>query len=214
VKILSKTEESTTTLWAYIFTTKNKDSFLSANRILMLDHGGGTTELSFFEKQKLVFTHSFDIGSTILKNNFFKQSTNSIRNALNETDTFALNFINIELQEHVDYAQGNIEYSVGVGRALTIATGEKSNEKQHDFKLTKNKITQVINSLGDEICDYKTMENLKKNAKNDWVENKIVTRLGLPIILEIMNHFQIDSLYVNGTGLWYGVFFKEFHNIN
>jgi exopolyphosphatase/pppGpp-phosphohydrolase len=131
----------------------------------MLDQGGGSTEISLFEKQQLIFSNSFNIGTTILKDKFLNQFKTSIQDSLDEVDRFSIDFINKEFQFVPNQINKNIDYFVGVGRSVTIVTVEKSNENQHDFKLTKNAITQVIDNLCRELCAYKTMYSLQIGAK-------------------------------------------------
>jgi hypothetical protein len=215
VQILSKQEEATSTLWAYIFSTKNKDKFLSANNIIMIDQGGGSTELSMFHKQQLLFSYSLGIGTTALKNILFSNSEMNLPDAFAKIEDYSHKIIKAELQKSKISIDVNQDYCVCVGRAVTIATGGKSSEQQHDFKLTIDAIKQVIESFNDDTYHkYRTVKDLRNMAKNDWFERKIVARVGLPVIIEILNHYGIDYSHVSGTGLWYGIFFMEYYGLN
>lgn len=217
VRILSKKEEAEATLWAYTFSTKNKDKFLKAKNVIMIDQGGGSTEITIFKDQKLVKSNSFEIGTTVLKNLFFQKEKNtSVKNALNQIDKESTDKIKTLLRNF--YLDNNAEetYCVCVGTAITEATPGRGNQGKHDKILTRENLLNSIERFTDKLKD--DFENIgileRKILSDNDLESVVVSRLGLPLILEFMNHFGIISLNVSGTGLWYGVFFKELYKID
>ena len=46
------------------------------------------------------------------------------------------------------------------------------------------------------------------------IDRILVSRLGLSMFLEIMNQINLTQIVVNGTGLWYGVYFESLYNLN
>jgi exopolyphosphatase/pppGpp-phosphohydrolase len=217
VGILSKNEEAEATLWAYTFSTKNKDKFLKAKNIIMIDQGGGSTEITIFKDQHLVKSNSFEVGTTVLKNLFFQKDRNtSVANALAQIDKESTDKIKTLL--HNFYIDNNADeiYCVCVGTAITEATPGRGNQGKHDKVLTRENLLSSIERYTDKLKDnFQNIGILERKilADND-LERVVVSRLGLPLILEFMNHFGIISLNVSGTGLWYGVFFKELYKID
>ena len=215
VNILSKQEEAEATFWSYTFSTTNKDNFLKAKNVIMIDQGGGSTEMTIFQNQKLVKSHSLAIGTTVLKNIFFQQSALSVENALIETDTQSTSKIKELLSTFDNNNLTSDIYCVCVGTAITEATHGKNNKQKHDKILTKEFIKGAINRINSKII-YENENVLRLQHKithdNDY-ERVVVSRLGLPVILQIMDYFGIESISVNGTGLWYGIFFKELYKI-
>jgi exopolyphosphatase/pppGpp-phosphohydrolase len=217
VRILSKQEEAEATLWAYTFSTKNKENFLKAKNIIIIDQGGGSTEISIFKDQHLIKSHSFEIGTTVLKNIFFNiDKRMSVVEALIQIDNESIEKIKKMLSEfNVEY-NDNETYCVCVGTAITEATPEKGNKGKHDKILTRDSLLYSIDKFTNNLhANFPNIGVLEKKvlADND-LERVVVSRLGLPVILEIMNYFSINSLSVSGTGLWYGMFFKELYKID
>jgi superfamily I DNA and/or RNA helicase len=214
VNILSKQEEAEATFWAYTFSTTNKDNFLKAQNVIMIDQGGGSTEITIFQNQKLVKSHSLEIGTTVLKNIFFQNNSLSIEDALIETDKQSTSKIK-ELLSTFDSNLSSDIYCVCVGTAITEATTGKKNKQKHDKVLTKEFIERAIDHYNAKIVnenqDVIRLQN-QISRDNDY-ERVVVSRLGLPVILEIMDYFGINSIRVNGTGLWYGIFFQELYKI-
>ena len=209
VQILSKREEAQTTLWAYNFSTKNKDLFRSSHNILMMDIGGGSSEISIFKKQLLQDSYSLEIGTTALKNRLLKSGAANINDALRNIDEFVYDNVQKALRS-IDFS---IDYCVGVGRPITIATGKKRNEDQHDFGLSRDDLSQVLSQKEHELLRCHNIKEVMRTAEQDWFDKILVTRIGLPIVIAIMDFYRIDRIRVNGTGLFYGVFFKEYFGI-
>jgi hypothetical protein len=216
VRILSKQEEAEATLWAYTFSTTNKDNFLKAKNIVMIDQGGGSTEISIFQDQKLVKSHSFEIGTTALKNMFFQKNKSiSVVDALTQIDKESIVRIKKLLSKYNVEFNDNVAYCVCVGTAITEATPGKGNKGKHDKILTCESLLYSIdkftNNLHNKFPNIGILE--KKILADNDLERIVASRLGLPVILEIMKYFGINSLSVSGTGLWYGIFFKELYKI-
>ena len=209
VQILSKKEESQATLWAYNFSTKNKALFRSSINILMMDIGGGSSEISIFKNQLLQDSYSLEIGTTALKNRLLKSGVANINDALRNLDDFVYNEVKKELK-NIDFS---IDYCVGVGRPITIATGKKRNEDQHDFELTRDDLSHVLSKKEQELLRCRNMKEMMRITEQDWFEKILVTRIGLPLVIAIMDFYDIKRIRVNGTGLFYGVFFKEYFGI-
>lgn len=209
VQILSKKEEAQTTLWAYNFSTKNKDLFRNSQNILMMDIGGGSSEISIFKKQLLQDSYSLEIGTTALKNRLFNSGIADIKEALQSVDKF----VNNRVQGALRSINFPIDYCVGVGRPITIATGEKRNEYQHDYKLTIEDLSRVLSEKEQEILYCHSFDVVKQKTETDEFERILVTRIGLPIVIAIMDFYKINEIKVNGTGLFYGVFFEKYFRI-
>lgn len=209
VKILSKKEESETTLWAYNFSTKNKDLFRKSQNILLMDIGGGSSEISIFKNQLLQDSYSLEIGTTAIKNRLFNSGITNIKEALQRVDEFATS----QVQSALRNINFHIDYCVGVGRPITIATGEKRNEYQHDYELTRDDISQVLSEKEQEITYFNNIDVIRQKSEIGEFEKILVTRIGLPIVIAIMDFYKIRKIRVNGTGLFYGVFFKEYFGI-
>lgn len=218
VRILPKDEEATATLWAYIFSTRDKAKLLSFENLALLDQGAGSTEISLFQNKKLIFSHSFEIGSMLLKLWLFRKLSSNLGEAISDINEFTA----IKLQKEL-YALENLpaefnnSFCIGVGKAITEATGKRGNRKHHERILTIETMKSRMESVKAKLCEqFSTVAELKTaidNKKSDYSQ-QLVLCLGLPVVINILEHFHLQELTVNGTGLFYGIFFEKFFNLN
>lgn len=219
VKILKKSEEAAATIMAFQFTTKHKESLQQASSVLMIDQGGGSTEVSLYKDKRLVGSYSINLGTDILRNYLFQHNTGDINlhQALTDTDrligerlkTFYKSDVGIWLKDHQEGV-----YCVAVGTAITKATGKPSNAQQHDSLLTVSKINSIVKNTHDQLIDkYPDVESLfnvvDNDKNNDHNDSRLTMRLGLKMFQRIIEQYNIPSITVSGTGLWYGIYFQE-----
>lgn len=221
VKILKKSEEAAATIMAFQFSTRYKESLQQSSSVLMIDQGGGSTEVSLYKEKQLVGSHSINLGTEILRNYLFQHNTGNINlhQALTDTDrliverlkTFYKSDVGLYLNDHQEGT-----YCVAVGTAITKATGKSSNAEQHDYVMTASKINSVMNTIHNQLIDkYPDVESLFKVVDsqsygyNDHIDAKLTIRLGLKMFQRMMQQYNIPSITVSGTGLWYGIYFQE-----
>ena len=217
VRILSKEEESKATLFAYTFTSAYRARLLQSPYVIMVDQGGGSTEVSIFKQGVLSGNHSTNLGTTALHNFLFKESNpdTSIEQAFRNCDRkakerLATLYKNLDGSMTID---GEV-FCVGVGTAITKAAGRSGNAKQHDKILTRDFIAERIVKAESIILErVKTVgeldDVLSKIGPNDPFDAELTTRLGLPIILALLEKFNVSEVHVSGTGLWYGIYFQK-----
>lgn len=218
VRILTKDEEATATLWAYIFSTSKIAQLQSFKNHFLLDQGAGSTEISLFQNKELVFTHSFEIGSMLLKTWLYRRLSANLRDAISDVNELSIMKIQKELNSLQNLPNDfNKSYCIGVGKAITEASGKKSNPKQHETVLTIEKMKMRMESAKDQLCDkYTTVEEVKRaiDRHHGQINQKLILCLGMPVVISILETFQIQELTVSGTGLFYGIFFEKFFNLN
>jgi len=212
VQVLSKVDEAQATLEAYLF---SKDYNVNDhNNTLLIDQGGGSTEISLFRGSNMIKTFSSNIGTNTLKNiiiaNF--NASSSIAHVLAQCDSFARQKISYYAREKA-FRDGVIDACIGVGTPITYATGKKGNKKQHGFEFTRRSLEDQIMYFETELTSQfgsigHLFEYIEENMKlrGFATESMLVTRLGLPVYLAIMNVHNISTLTVSGTGLWYGIY--------
>lgn len=224
VKVLTKEEEAEYTFWAYFYSTRNKELLLQKPYALLIDQGGGSTEITLFHKQELVFRKSFDMGTTILKNDFFSQQNVQTLDRLNYIDSkyksiIRQDLLNINLNNFpVPLSNENI-YCICVGTSVTAAFGVGSmpNKEVHEKRLDKDQIQNIIDSRTIEFDGFSIRSlqiQIEQNrGTTQTLEKRLASRLGLPIIKEILHFFNVHGCRISGTGLWYGVFYTKFNNV-
>ncbi len=222
VRILSKKEESMATLVAYSLSTRYKTELNSSSHIIMIDQGGGSTEVSVFDNMTLSKSYSINLGTTALRNNLFLDAEidTPIEDALRKSDQKVKERLNTFYKNMGDVMHaGDDTFCVSVGTAITKATGKKNNVSQHDTVLTKDQIIQKINLCNENILSkFNTVGELNSfdfeaSKGNKSLDTIITMRLGLPMFVSLMERFNIFEIHVSGTGLWYGVYLQHLLNI-
>lgn len=229
VKILSKKEESLATATAFLHTKPENAAgkLFSSQNILMIDQGGGSTELTFIDFNEgfnLKSSYSLNLGTTVLKNIFFREADHhtTLEKALKDAQKMVKDrlryFCNLIKDSFLSEAP--IDFCIAVGTAITRATGKKSNKQQHGTLLTKNYLKSKIQEADHELKrKYFYVSEIKNDIEfhpngnlKSQLDSLIVMRLGIILFIEIMEHFHIEELMVSGTGLWYGIYFQELFN--
>jgi serine/threonine protein kinase len=225
VKILSKKEEAIATLTGFIFCKRDSVIIDPKLNYLMIDQGGGSTELSLFRSNEIIDTYSLNLGTSILKNVLFKEATNIsvINKGFRDSDKF----IKDRLRTYFSNPKSSIlnknkgQFLIANGTAITHASGKKGNKEQHCTILTKESIENSMKKFEDYLnVNYSNSKELLNVLEGPHTEHRgkidriLVSRLGLSMFLEIMNQINITQIVVNGTGLWYGVYFENLYNMN
>jgi len=225
VKILSKKEEAIATLTAFVF-CKTSEVILNSNlNYLMIDQGGGSTEISLFKSSEIIDSYSLNLGTSILKNVMFKEATaeSSLDKGFKDSDKFIKDRLNTYFWNPKSSLlnKNKGDFIIANGTAITYATGRRGNKDQHCTILTKDDIQNSIIKFQDFInsnfANSKELLDVLDGPHNEYrgkIDSILVSRLGLAMFLDIMNEINISHIVINGTGLWYGVYFENLFNLN
>ena len=223
VRILSKKEESVSTMFAYLFSSKYKQEMLTSEHVIMIDQGGGSTEVSVFSQNDLINSYSINLGTTALRNILFLDSDRCtpVGEALSRSDQKIKERLITFYKNMGEAMTSDTEsFCISVGTAITHATGGKNNAAQHDRVMTREKIEDCINACTEAILSqFDTVGDLndfdfEASKVNKKLDDQITMRLGLPMFLSLMDKFNIKEIHVSGTGLWYGIYLQHLHNIS
>lgn len=220
VRILSKKEESVATMFAYGISTRYKSEIQESSHTIMIDQGGGSTEVSVFNQGDLMGSYSINLGTTALRNMLTKDvsAITKIQDALKKTDQMVRERMVAFIRNLGDIMQSEKEsFCVSVGTAITSATGKSKNATQHDTILTYESLSQKIDSLTAKILEqFDTVGDLvnwEQRMSSDSMDRCLTMRMGLPMYLILMEKFNIKSIHVCGTGLWYGIYLQHLFNV-
>lgn len=220
VRILSKKEESVATMFAYGISSRYKTDILKSRHTVMVDQGGGSTEVSVFNQGELEGSYSINLGTTALRNILTKDVSpdTSMRDALRKSDQMLRERMVAFMKNMGITMLSNEEtFCVSVGTAITSATGKSGNAKQHDSVLEYDRISQKIENLTSTILErFDTVGDLvrwEQRMGDDTMDRNLTMRMGLPMYLLLMDKFNIKSIHVCGTGLWYGIYLQHLFNV-
>lgn len=220
VRILSKKEESVATMFAYGISSRYKADILKSRHTVMVDQGGGSTEVSVFNQGELEGSYSINLGTTALRNILTKDVSpdTSMRDALRKSDQMLRERM-VAFMKNMGITMMSDEetFCVSVGTAITSTTGKSGNAKQHDSVLEYDKISQKIENLTSMILErFDTVGDLvrwEQGMGDDSMDRNLTMRMGLPMYLLLMDKFNIKSIHVCGTGLWYGIYLQHLFNV-
>lgn len=220
VRILSKKEESVATMFAYGISSRYKADILKSRHTVMVDQGGGSTEVSVFNQGELEGSYSINLGTTALRNILTKDISpdTSMSDALRKSDQMLRERM-VAFMKNMGITMLSDEetFCVSVGTAITSATGKRGNAKQHDSVLEYNKISQKIEYLTSTILErFDTVGDLvrwEQRMGDDTMDRNLTMRMGLPMYMLLMDKFNIKSIHVCGTGLWYGIYLQHLFNV-
>jgi len=221
VRILSKQEEAMATLFAYTFTSSCRAELLKSPYVVMIDQGGGSTEVSVFRNCKLVGDpFSMNLGTTALRNFVFRESQSSLplEQAFKNSDRkIKERLVTFYKNMGDNMPSGDDVFCVGVGTAITRAVGKSGNAQQHDKVMSREFIRERIAKAEAYILErVKTIGELDHAlggcSQYDSLDGELTLRLGLPLILFLMEKYCLQELHVSGTGLWYGIYLQRLLN--
>ena len=220
VRILKKEEEARATIDAFFFSSHDKLSLTKKKYIMVIDQGGGSTEVSLFKEGEYVNSYSINLGTEVLRTLLFKESTNqtTLRQALRMTDQLIKDRLEAFYKNMLANFDSNEPiYTIAVGTAITKATGKRGNAKQHGTILTVDRIKEKIASLDDDLKNRYTYAGdlyhdiRHGGTRSDQIDGDVVMRVGLPMFVELMKKLGIEELTVSGTGLWYGIYSQNLY---
>ncbi len=217
VKILSKREEARATLVAFTF-TKPKNINILPEHTIMIDQGGGSTEVTSFNKKTILNTYSINLGTTTISNILFSQTNpdTSLNDAFLHTDKITKDKLKYYLKNYAPrYDQETLCF--GVGTAITKGTGKRTGRHQHGQHFTQNSLARRIYYYEHLLNKkYKNVEQMHQGMINEETlingldtRNVLSIRLGLPLYLEIMRKLNLEEITVSATSLWYGIYFDN-----
>ena len=203
VRILKKEEEARSTIDAFFFSSHDKLSLTKKKYIMVIDQGGGSTEVSLFKEGEYINSYSINLGTEVLRTLLFKESTNqtTLRQALRMTDQLIKDRLEAFYKNMLANFDNNEPiYTIAVGTAITKATGKRGNAKQHGTVLTVERIKEKIASLDDDLRNrYTYASDLYHDVRHcgtrsDQIDGDVVMRVGLPMFVELMKKLGIEEL--------------------
>lgn len=220
VQILDRREEARATVDAYLW---NRQDQFDKGPIVLVDQGGGSTEVSVFTSEgEIVASAPIPIGTTSALNAMFS-------NAYKET---AIDFVLAEgakaprrsilrSTRHLLKNFGPFSGMVGVGTAITKASRKHGNRRQHGTVIPKTTLEKILNTSYARIVEevdsaealYEEMYKSSAARHENPLLSNVVMHVGTAMYLELLERFELDSVTVNGVGLRYGIFHQKMKEI-
>ncbi len=172
IKVISGDEEAAVIYENHVAENLDKD-----HSYLYIDVGGGSTELTFFSQNQLVFKHSFNVGTIrLLKNQVAENQWDDVKNFIREK-------------------------TKGYSEVIAIGTGGNINKV---FSLSKKKDGKplhldLLKDYYKELNSFSLYDRMRTyNLREDRAD---VILPALQIYINVMRWASIDEIYVPKIGL-------------
>ena len=178
----------------------------------MADQGGASTEVSVFDNGECAQSQSIDVGTEWLKRIVMSCARDgaslmrALREAKDELEQAAAPLLDAMPEPVADGAM-----CIGVGSAITRATGLIGSPAQHDKVLTLEHIENTLADATDRLtARYVMAADLCQAFGRDRQADELLTMvLGLPFYAMLLRNQNLTALTVSGTGLWYGIYYQQ-----
>lgn len=195
VKVLSETEEPILTFLGGI---SNFNEYFGNNDFLVIDVGGGSTELTIGNLDNIYFRKSFNTGAVVLKDMFFTVFPYlvNLESIFQYLDT-VFNSINIENRNFISIAVAGTPTTLASIYKQQSVFSEQLIDKTF---LKKEFLTNLINEF------YKISPHQIKRQYPTVVQGREDVILPGTIILKfILDKLKVDGFYVSTRGIRYGL---------
>lgn len=223
VRILSQEEEAEATLEGYLWNQCTQSTENTGN-IVLIDQGGGSTELTGFSAAFQILdvdsSTNFPIGTTTAIHDFLAKHEKraSLFHCLERSPLLHQDQIALATKPLQKY---HFKRLIGVGSAITKATNKKGNKNQHGTPLDREKLESQRQYLRQKLSScFLTVEELstyletkKSAASYKKIQEDLVWYFGLGMYLQMMDQLGVTELIVNGVGLRYGICRKYLQRI-
>lgn len=182
----------------YSFLGASSDIITDRQR-LVIDIGGGSTELIYGSDNGIKYSHSFPFGAVNLTEKHIKKFPidNKSYSDLSEhiLDIFS------EIKDNIP----NSIYSIAVAGTPTTLTSINQNLTSYDERLVENSILTIqnISNIISELKPLTPTEIIKKYGEIVKGRNDVILT-GSQILKSIMDILQIDKIVCSGKGIRYG----------
>ena len=225
INVLSKENEAALSLFSLY---NNFDHEMATGDIaVLIDQGGGSTELSWMEKTKdpgflprgLI---SLNLGTVVLNRVFTDEmpgpsgDPETIFDKFNRTMAIIKKEINNCTKLEIDPYSDKVRI-FAVGSAITNITPGKSNREKHGFVHEMRDIEEKISLAATNYDHHKILISALRNPDtNPWIledlDRQLMTLYGLPVYTELVKSFDneyLTSITTCGFALRYGVYYSQ-----
>lgn len=179
------------------------------NEFLVIDIGGGSTEIIIGSQKKIEYKKSFKIGAVSATEEYLlsdppdEEQINNLQNRLLEI------FKDLNQVQHTDY------YPIAIAGTPTTLSCIKLNLIEYDEKLIEHSELN-LNDLDRISSELSRMASRKINEK--WKEimrgRADIILAGSLILLKLMQLLKLDKVYTSSRGIRYGAVVKFLSELN
>lgn len=176
---------------------------------LVIDIGGGSTELVLGEVDQIFEKASIDVGSVRLTERFFEQCQPPSSESFEAARRFLAESFAKEISRFISGRESVVAVA---GTAVTLAQRAQGlssfeNDKLHGYAMSYRQVEEILFAFKDQTVEDIAESGVEKGRAD-------VITAGALILWEFMRIFGAKQVVVSTQGLRYGVAVREFGRIN
>jgi exopolyphosphatase/guanosine-5'-triphosphate,3'-diphosphate pyrophosphatase len=187
--------------YSFIGATYDKNDYSNS---LVIDIGGGSTEIILGKKSQILFKVSLPIGVVSLKEKYQPYNSSNF-------DIMGANKEISNLLERINAPELRVDHSIAIAGTPTTLAAIKKNLNAYDEKLVEGEIltSSDIKNFIDKLASLNNLEILKtyKAVVNNR-EDLLLS--GSLLLYNMMNYFNLSKVVVSSKGLRYGPIIKKY----
>jgi len=165
----------------------------TSQKTALIDIGGGSTEISICQYNKILFSKSLNLGSMRLQHVYLKKSPPSQK---------SIEYLRSHIQYVLKKAFKNYTVDKAIGSAGTIKALLNVASSSH-HKIYRKNLESFLESI-----QPLTLQKLKNILKTEGQRGDIIVA-GSILLLEILRHFNLHSISVTKRGLRDGILLEN-----
>lgn len=203
IKVISGNEEAK---YSFLGVTSNFDK---PRNVIIIDVGGGSTEIVMGKNNEIIFSHSFKIGAVSATERFFHHYVPT----KSEIEEMKKEIINIFLS--LTEISFNLDYAIAIaGTPTTLACINLGLETYEEDKIEGSRLSiNEMSSLVNEISKMSS-ESILAKYKSVVKGREDVLFAGSFILLNLMQMLNLENITISSKGIRYGAIVQSFFNSN
>lgn len=178
--------------------------FNDNSKSLVIDIGGGSTEIIYGDKSDIIYKKSYQIGVVTAKEKFFRHSPPLSSEIMGFQDELNRVFNDLIKEQFMIKRAIAIAGTPTTLAAIKLNLSEYNEDLLEGLKLNRNEIKNLIRELK-KLKDTEILKKYKSMVKGR--EDVILS--GALILLFLMRLLRIDEVFVSTKGIRYGAVCKE-----
>lgn len=201
VRVISEREEA-----FYTYLSVNQSLSDSAKDVIIIDIGGGSTEIIYGDRENFIDYASLPIGSVKLTEMFIKSDPPAYEEIICMRD-FIKSILNLSFKKNIQSVIGTAGTITTLG-SIAIGLQEWDKKQIHGFKLSRERIDGISQYLlGKTISERSDLPGMEKGRED-------IIPQGIILLQEILKYFGAEELTIDANGIRHGILCDRFASFN
>jgi exopolyphosphatase/guanosine-5'-triphosphate,3'-diphosphate pyrophosphatase len=201
IRVISEREEA---FYTYLSVHQNLSD--EAEDVIILDIGGGSTEIIFEGRGNIIDYISLPVGSVKLTEMFIKHDP-PLDNEISLLRDFIQSILKLPFKKNVQSVVGTAGTVTTLG-SISKGLCEWDKKQIHGLRLTSKRIDEVVHHLlAKTISERSKLPGMEKGRED-------IIPQGIVLLQEIMQYFRAEELMIDANGVRHGVLCERLALLN